>query len=395
MIAPIILGSDENAYGHARIFYDRYGVKPLLLCSKELVFTSHSRILDRKIIAELDTPDVFIRTLTPLLQSLNEAERDVLLFPCSDYYAELISVFSDELQRYVKNPLLPKSVFEKLRDKEAFYSTCKDLGIPHPETLICRPSSICGAESPYGYPVVIKPKNSNSYSYLHADIKNRKKVYICHTKAEFTAVLKSFIDASVNENLIIQRYVDGDDSDMLTVNAYCGSDGKVRLVGAGQPVLCYNDSASLGNYAAIKTAKNRSVCDAASDFLEKISYRGIANFDLKRDPQTGKYLFFEINPRAGRSSYFMIAAGGDLITETVRDCIENEPFTERRYAEKDALWSDVSSYTLKKYVSSDKLSGKAPVSAVSFGYDFSPMRFAKLVYAMHKKDRLFEDYSFK
>ena len=393
MIAPIILGSDENAYGFARIFYDNYKVKAHLLCSKELVFTSHSRILTRKITDDLDTPDVFIRTLTPLLQKLNEDCREVLLFPCSDYYAELTAVFSEKLQKYVKNPLLPHSVFEKIRDKEAFYSTCKALGVPYPETLICPPSSICGAESPYGYPVVIKPKNSNSYSYLHADIKNRKKVYICHTKAEFTAVLKSFIDASVNENVIIQRYVDGDESEMLTVNAYCGSDGKARLVGAGQPVLCYKDPASIGNYAAIKTVRARSVCDTACDFLEKIGYRGIANFDLKRDPQTGKYLFFEINPRAGRSSYFMRNAGGDLVTEAVHDCIGKEPFTERKYAENDALWSDVSAYTLKKHLPYEALNGKNPVSAVSLRYDFSPMRFAKLVYAMHKKDRLFDEYS--
>lgn len=392
-LAPVILGSDENAYGFARIFYDEYGIKPLLLCSKELVFTSHSRILTRKIINDLDTPDVFIKAVLPILNGLCENGRRVLLFPCSDYYAELVALSSRELTPYVENPLLLPEVFEKIRDKEAFYSTCENYGLPYPETLVCLPTAICGDESPFGYPVIVKPKNSNSYSYLHANIKNRKKVYVCKSKAEFTEVIKSLIDAAFNEKIIVQRYVDGKDKDMLTVNVYCGKDGKARLAGAGAPLLSYRDPSSLGNYAAIKTVKNRSVCDTVCDFLEEIGYRGIANFDLKRDPQTGEYLFFEINPRAGRSSYFMRSAGADIITEAVRDCIENEPFTERKYAEADALWSDISLSTLKKYVSAEDLGGLRPDSAVSLKYDFSPVRFAKLSYAMYKKDRLFEAYA--
>ncbi len=392
-VAPVILGSDENAYGCARIFYDEYGIKPLLLCSKELVFTSHSRILTRKIIKDLDTPEVFIKALLPILKELSEGGKKILLFPCSDYYAELVALNSRKLDPYVENPLLSPEVFEQIRDKEAFYDVCKKYGLPYPETLICLPTSICGDESPFGYPVVIKPKNSNSYSYLHAEIKNRKKAYICKSKAEFTEVIKSFIEASFNEKIIVQRYVEGRDADMLTVNAYCGKNGKARLVGAGTPLLCYRDPNSLGNYAAIKTARERSVCDTVCTFLEKIGYLGIANFDLKRDPKTGEYLFFEINPRAGRSSYFMRSAGADLVTETVRDCIENLPFTERKYAEKLSLWSDIPLSTLKKYVHAEELGERRPDSAVSLKYDFSPLRFAKLSYAMYKKIKLFEAYS--
>lgn len=391
-VSPIILGSDENAYGFARIFYDEYGIKPLLLCSKELVFTSHSHILNRKTINELDTPDVFIKTVLPILRELHENGKKVLLLACSDYYAELVALNSRELTPYVENPLLSREGFEKIRDKEAFYATCKKHGLPYPETLVCLPTSICGCESPFGYPVVIKPKNSNSYSYLHANMKNRKKVYICKSKTEFTDVIKSFIDAAYNEKIIVQRYVDGNDTDMLTVNAYCDKDGRARLVGAGIPLLSYRDPSSLGNYAAIKIARNRSVCDTVCNFLEQIGYQGIANFDLKRDPQTGEYLFFEINPRAGRSSYFMRSAGADLVTETVRDCIENEPFTERKYTENDALWSDISLPTLKRHVSAEHLENLRPDCAISLKYDFSPVRFAKLAYAAYKKDRLFQMY---
>ena len=55
----IILGSDENAYGCARCFYEIDGEKPLLLCSRALVATDHSHILTRRVVADLDSPSVF------------------------------------------------------------------------------------------------------------------------------------------------------------------------------------------------------------------------------------------------------------------------------------------------------------------------------------------------
>ena len=50
----IIMGSDENAYGVSRIIYDKYKVKPLLLCSRILFPTKYSNILDIKIIDNFD-----------------------------------------------------------------------------------------------------------------------------------------------------------------------------------------------------------------------------------------------------------------------------------------------------------------------------------------------------
>ena len=44
---PIILGSDENAYGNARLFAEAYGIKPLMLCKHRLIPTEASRLFDR------------------------------------------------------------------------------------------------------------------------------------------------------------------------------------------------------------------------------------------------------------------------------------------------------------------------------------------------------------
>ncbi len=389
---PVILGSDENAYGSARLFYDNYGVKARLLCAKSIVFTDNSKILDRTVIKDFDTAPIFNETVKNTLIDIRHKGKRALLLPCSDYYAELTSKASVILSPYVENPLLSHDIYEMLDGKEAFYKLCNKYGLPYPETLVCLPTTVCGSESPFGYPVIIKPENSNSYEYLHSDIKNKKKVYLCSDKAEYENVIESFIEASYNKKIIVQRYIGGDETNMLTVNAYCGRDGKVRVIGAGRPLLCYRDPLSLGNYAAIRPAVNRDVCDSAASLLEAIGYKGVANFDLKRDPETGIYLFFEINPRAGRSSYFMKTAGHDLMTETVRDCIEDLPFIKRLYAERDGIWSDVPISVLKRYASEPLPKGTHPESAISLRYDASPIRTAKLIRAMLGKAKLFERY---
>ena len=57
------MGSDENAYGVSRIIYDKYKVKPLLLCSRILFPTKYSNILDIKIIDNFDLEEVCINNL--------------------------------------------------------------------------------------------------------------------------------------------------------------------------------------------------------------------------------------------------------------------------------------------------------------------------------------------
>ena len=43
----------------------------------------------------------------------------------------------------------------------------------------------------------------------------------------------------------------------------------------------------------------------ARTFLAATGYRGFANFDVKVDPRTGVFRFFEVNPRIGRNNYYI------------------------------------------------------------------------------------------
>lgn len=67
---PILLGSDMNAYGMARGFYEAYGIKPLVLGRSHLTATQDSHILDFQEIDRLNEQDVFAPALAQVAKKI-------------------------------------------------------------------------------------------------------------------------------------------------------------------------------------------------------------------------------------------------------------------------------------------------------------------------------------
>ena len=369
---PILLGSDENAYGCARLFYDGYGIKPLLLCASPLPPTSYSRILIRKIIKKLDTGAVFKGIMEELLPALKTEAKKLLLVPCSDYYAELVIKNRGLISKYSETPIISEELYKRFSDKIAFHRLCSERNLPHPETVILTAEQLLSAPVPFEFPIVIKPRNSNSFSYLHLNMKNRKKVYFCKSGEEARECARMLLGAGYTEPLTVQRYIKGEKA--LTVNAYCDKNGRVRLIGAASPILEYRSPLLIGNYAALRTVKERTVCDKIITFLEDIGYVGFVNFDLIFDEKRNEYLFLELNPRQGRSSYYIHTAGENLMKALVDDTVSDTPYLGVSYAEKEGIWSNISTHLLKSEVDSSVLKNTPIDSAISPWYDFSPSR---------------------
>ena len=373
-LLPILLGSDENAYGCAREFYDGYKINPLLYCSRPLPPTSYSRILTRRVIKGLDEPEVFKSIMKETLPVLKNAAEKLLIIPCSDYYAELTVKNRVLLSEFSDTPIISKQLYERVSGKSAFYKLCKEKGLPCPETEFHTAESLLSICQTIDCPVVIKPDNSNSFSYLHLNMENRKKVYICQSCEEIKTIAEGLFSSGYTAPLTVQRYIPGDKA--LTVNAYCDKVGRVRLIGAARPLLEYRSPTLIGNYAALKTVKAEDVCDRIASFLEDIGYVGFVNFDLKFDEKTGEYLFFELNPRQGRSSYYMQAAEAGLMTALCEDVIFNKEYSGIKYAKEGVVWRNISKMLLKKHVPSEP---SKSLCAISYLYDPSPARAINLL----------------
>ena len=362
---PIILGSDENAYGDVRLFLEAYGVRPLILCQRLLIPTQHSRLFDFRCIENFDSDEVFVPTLRSILVEKKEQYESIVVIACSDYYANLMSRYYDRFEGLITNRFPAVNLLEQFETKDKFYALCEKYGMPYPKTVVCSASE---RESvidtlPFDFPIVVKPENSNATEYLHLSFEGKKKVYFLYSKDEYLSVVRALDRAMYQGKLIIQEFIEGGDDAMRVINSYSDNTGCVRASSLGQPLLEEYAPYTIGNYAAIVTRNDERVYAEVKSFLEKIGYVGFSNFDMKYDRKNDRYVLFEINPRLGRSSYFVRASGINMMKELVDACVDNADFTGVHYGTKTAMWSNVPKGILKKYVKNEAL--KKEIKALS------------------------------
>ena len=350
----VILGSDENAYGAARLFYEINGVKPLLVCTRPLPVTAGSTILNIEAISGIDTKEVFEKKMPEILAREKANHGKVYVIPCADYYADLC-IKSPECVKDAENRFIDKALYEKLETKDKFRALCAEHGLPHPRTAIIgydeRETAADGFD--FGYPLVLKPENSNSYDYLHCSFEGKKKVYYIKDREEYLRTVRAMTKAGYKGALVAQEYIPGGDDALYVMNTYSGPNGKVRLMSLGQAVMEECAPGMRGNYAVIISRFDGMLYAKVKAFLESVHYVGFANFDMKYDPRTGEYAVFEINPRQGRSSFYVRAGGLNIMRAVV------EPPKETVYGKEIALWSAVPKCVIKKHCENESLKREA------------------------------------
>ena len=353
---PIILGSDENAYGTARLFNEAYGIKPLLLCTRQLIPTLYSRLFKLEIIKDFDLDTVFPDALLAVLKRESENYGKIIVVSCSDYYTALLSKHYDHFEGLIANKFISPSLLDALDTKDKFYALCENYGLDYPKTYVveCGEREEAAEKFPFDYPIVVKPENSNASDYLHCSFEGKKKVFYFDSKDEYLTVVRAMNQSDYRGKLIVQEFIPGGDESMRVVNTYSDDNGKVRAICLGQPVLEEYAPKTLGNYAAIISRYDETVMRKIKDFLENIGYVGFANFDMKYDIRSGRYMLFEINPRLGRSSFFVHAAGFNMMRVLVDNAVYSKE-NECVFVNKTALWSNVPKIVLKKYIADPAL----------------------------------------
>jgi D-aspartate ligase len=170
------------------------------------------------------------------------------------------------------------------------------------------------------FPVIAK--TADTAAYHRVDFPGKKKVFKVSTPEELTELLERVRVAGYGGSFIIQDMVPGDDSGMRILTCYCDSSGRMRFASFGQVLLEEHTPGALGNPAGIITGADPEIVAQAQRLLEHIGWTGYANFDLKYDPRDGRTVFFELNPRLGRSNYYVTAAGRNTAELYVREHLQ-------------------------------------------------------------------------
>ncbi|MBQ9544849.1 MAG: ATP-grasp domain-containing protein [Clostridia bacterium] len=341
---PVLLGGDQNVYGMARSFYEAYQIKSVCVAKINFPVTLNSTILTNHAVDDFDKPDVSVSYLRKLAEDISGKR---LLVSCGDNYSRLLSQCSESLCDLYEFCVPKLELIDKLCVKENFYATCREFGLSYPKTEEVTKENFRDFTPSIEYPVVIKA--SDSVAYWNCRFEGKKKVFVAHSEKEFKATLEAVYSSQYDKELIIQEFIPGADDCMRVINAYCKKGGGVRFISLGHIILEEHTAQGIGSYAAIMGANDDELCLKIKDFLEKIGYEGFINIDLKRDPRNGDYKFFEINPRQGRSSYFVTASGHNLAHFLTEDLILKEK-GEFEIGHGECVWSIIPKKIINKYV---------------------------------------------
>ena len=354
-LLPVLLGSDANVYGMARSFYMEYGVTSLAIGKGALAATANSKLVKMAVVEpNLEDDAVFVRTLTDFAKA--HTGKTLVLVSCGDNYTGLMARARAALESYYKFACPTPELVAELDTKEFFYQACERHGLSYPRTFGCTNENYKTVELPFPFPCIIKA--SNSVAYWNCKFPHKKKVFVAYNKEEFDAITAAIYSSSYQDNLVLQEYIPGDDNCMRVLNCYSGLDHKVKLMALGRPLLEEQTPEGIGNYAAIMNARDDELMEKMKAFLEDVGWEGFSNFDMKYDARDGKYKLFEMNPRQGRSSFFVTASGYNLAKWLVEDVVEHK---EQGLTIADAhhLWMIAPAGIIKKYLKDEALLAEA------------------------------------
>lgn len=334
---PVILGTGLGAYATARALHEAYGVRSLALGRAPLGETAHSAIIDVRVHAGFDHPDVVVAALHALADEFGGRTR--VLFASVEYYTNVVIGRRDELEADYAIPLVDAAVKRRIIDKADFYRTCAELGVPHPQTVVVDPQAAgeasLGDDLPFGYPVILKPSDTDTYPRL--SFEGQQKVYLVADARQLRQVVARILAAGYTGDLIVQEYLAGDESVMRVANTYSDRTGTMRLASLGQVALTEWNPRLVGNNNAIVSVHDEPLTASLRRFLDGIGYVGAANFDVMRDRRTGVDKLLEVNLRTGATAYYATAAGGNIPRCTVEEYVYGRT-PEDTVTTEERLW---------------------------------------------------------
>ena len=206
------------------------------------------------------------------------------------------------------------------------------------------------------FPLVAKAAIGADYDRI--SFPGKRKIWFIDDAAELAGMWRSLKEAGYRSTFLVQECIPGDDTAMRSVTAYMDSTGELRLIGSARVLLQDHAPTMIGNPVAMITEAFPDLWEATGRLLRHAGYRGFANLDIKVDPRDGRELFFEVNPRIGRNSFYLTAAGANPMAVMLKDLVldqRDEPIKVTR----QILYSLVPDGVIARYVSDEALRRKA------------------------------------
>ncbi|MFC0674151.1 carboxylate--amine ligase [Brachybacterium hainanense] len=403
-VQPVIVGGDIGAYSLARAFHEAYGVRSIVISRLRGWHVDRSAIIENVTCADpFDAAQ-----LAPVIEEIarGRTTAPVILLGSADATVKAIIALRDQLGRLPEGwraPYVGMDAFRAGTEKQNFTALCEKVGVDHPATRVVDLAHEVDPdlEVPFTYPVIAKPAEVSEWK--KAQFEGKQKVHTVASRPELIALLQRIRAAGYRESVIVQDRIPGDDQSMRILTCYCDADSRIRFASYGRTLLEEHSPGAIGNPAAIITAVDEAVVAQAQKLVTELGWTGYANFDLKHDARDGRTKFFELNPRLGRSNYYVTAGGHNPVTWYVREHLGDglEEAGEILQEQEEALYTVVPLALVRRYTTlpdaKDQLRRVIAAKRVRNpllyrGVEKDPRRWAMIAAAMANYVRKFRRY---
>jgi predicted ATP-grasp superfamily ATP-dependent carboligase len=293
-------------------------------------FCARTRHAER-VIASPTSGEGLILTLERLAASGSMGDGPAVLIPCSDGAVLSISRWRDRLDAAYRFVLPDHDTIDMLMDKVRFAEYATAAGLPIPVTRILRTRADAEAAAiALTYPAVVKPPIKDQRWFAAT----KAKVFRVASGDELLAIYDRY--AVATDVLIAQEWVDGDETSLVSANAYFDRSGEARAMFIARKIRQWPPET--GTSCLGEEVRDDETRDIALRLFGDVGYKGLAYVEVKVDAATGRRLIVE--PNVGRPtgrSAIAEQGGVELLQTAYLDAL-GEPVPDTVQTFRGAKW---------------------------------------------------------
>jgi len=285
----VIVGGDADALSNARCL-GRAGV-PVIVVEKDRWRPGmHSQYVRPFVATSLSGPGL-IESLLQLRKSLNVSP---LLFLTTDPQVRTISEHRRQLEGAFRIRLPEQDCIRQLLDKWTFQSLAELHGFLVPHAIAIHNEQDCANLSRLSFPAVIKPADKELF--LNGKAPRAQKV---QSLSEAESICRMILPDA--PNLIVQEWVEGEESDIYFCLQYRGAHGLTISSFVGRKLRSWPpQTGSTASCTAAPEAEDL-LENLTTDLFNATRMEGMCSMEFKKDRNTGRFVMIE--PTVGRTDW--------------------------------------------------------------------------------------------
>jgi D-aspartate ligase len=219
--------------------------------------------------------------------------RPVLLLT-RDVEVEAVSLYREELQSFFRISLPSQQMVSMLADKSEFQTWAEREQFPVPRAVVLTGKSDLAPLAKLDLPVVIKPAGKGLANSGEVERAVRAETLDQARDAAGVMLVRA-------RRVIVQEWIDGDDTDIYFVLFTCDSAGAVVCMFSGRKLVSYPPQVG-GTAICISAEEVAAELEILTrDFIQRTDYKGVGGLEFKRDRRSGEFIIVE--PTVGRTDW--------------------------------------------------------------------------------------------